>query len=43
MFLDRDGTLIEGEGYLGDPAGVRAIDGAREAVALFAERGAQVL
>ncbi len=39
VFLDRDGTLIEGEGYLGDPAGVRAIPGAREAVSLAAERG----
>jgi len=39
VFLDRDGTLIEGEGYLGDPAGVRAITGAREAVRLMAERG----
>jgi D-glycero-D-manno-heptose 1,7-bisphosphate phosphatase len=39
VFLDRDGTLIEGEGYLGDPELVRAIPGAREAVALMAERG----
>jgi len=39
VFLDRDGTLIEGEGYLGDPAGVHAIPGAREAVRLMSERG----
>jgi D-glycero-D-manno-heptose 1,7-bisphosphate phosphatase len=39
VFLDRDGTLIEGEGYLGDPAGVRAIPGARDAVRLIEERG----
>lgn len=27
LFLDRDGTLIDDVGYLGDPAGVRLIDG----------------
>lgn len=32
MFLDRDGTLIEDTGYLGDPAGVRPVPGAREAL-----------
>lgn len=31
VFLDRDGTLIEGLGYLGDPDGVRAIPGVRQA------------
>ncbi len=32
VFLDRDGTLIEDRGYLGNPAAVRFIPGALEAV-----------
>lgn len=39
VFLDRDGTLIEGEGYLGDPAAVRPLPGAAEAVALLGDKG----
>ena len=39
VFLDRDGTLIEGEGYLGDPEGVRPIAGVRAALRTMAERG----
>lgn len=39
VFLDRDGTLIEGEGYLGDPDGVVPIEGVREALALLRDRG----
>lgn len=39
VFLDRDGTLIEGEGYLSDPAGVRAIPGVREALVRLRELG----
>jgi D-glycero-D-manno-heptose 1,7-bisphosphate phosphatase len=34
-FLDRDGTLIEDRNYLGDPDGVRLLDGVAEAVALL--------
>ncbi|MGH7590393.1 MAG: D-glycero-alpha-D-manno-heptose-1,7-bisphosphate 7-phosphatase [Gemmatimonadales bacterium] len=33
VFFDRDGTLIEDVGYLNDPALVRLLDGAAEAVA----------
>ena len=39
VFLDRDGTLIAGEGYLGDPRGVRALPGVREALAALAAAG----
>lgn len=31
-FLDRDGTIIEDAHYLGDPAGVRLLPGAAEAI-----------
>jgi D-glycero-D-manno-heptose 1,7-bisphosphate phosphatase len=33
VFLDRDGTIIEDAHYLSDPAGVKLIDGAGEAIA----------
>ena len=33
VFFDRDNTLIVADGYLGDPAGVRLVEGAAEAVA----------
>src|SRR5215468_3354109 len=33
VFFDRDNTLIASDGYLGDPAAVRLIEGAAEAVA----------
>lgn len=39
VFLDRDGTLIEDKGYLGDPAGVRPLDGAAEALAAIRAKG----
>ncbi len=39
VFLDRDGTLIEDEGYLSDPARVREIPGAAESVARLARGG----
>ena len=32
VFLDRDGTLIEDRHYLGDPAGVRLLPGAADAL-----------
>jgi HAD superfamily hydrolase (TIGR01662 family) len=32
VFLDRDGTLIEDSGYLADPAAVRLLPGAAEAI-----------
>jgi D-glycero-D-manno-heptose 1,7-bisphosphate phosphatase len=32
VFLDRDGTIIEDVGYLGDPDGVRLLPGAAEAI-----------
>lgn len=39
VFLDRDGTLIEDPGYLGDPGAVRLLRGAGEAVARLARAG----
>ncbi len=39
LFLDRDGTLIEDVGYLGDPEGVRPLPGAAEALRTARERG----
>lgn len=33
VFFDRDNTLIANDGYLGDPAGVKVIPGAADAVA----------
>lgn len=39
VFLDRDGTLIDELGYLGDPAGVRLLPGAVEAVRHLNEAG----
>ena len=33
VFLDRDGTIIEDAHYLSDPAGVKLIDGAADAIA----------
>jgi histidinol-phosphate phosphatase family protein len=42
-FLDRDGTLIEDSGYLSDPAGVKLLTGAAEAVALLNAAGVRVI
>jgi len=39
LFLDRDGTVIEECGYLRDPALVRALPGAVEALAALASEG----
>lgn len=39
VFLDRDGTLIEDEGYLSDPGQVREIPGAAESLLLLARDG----
>jgi len=39
VFVDRDGTLIEDFGYLGDPDGVREIRGAREGLHALREAG----
>ncbi|HKA91991.1 MAG TPA: HAD family hydrolase [Haliangiales bacterium] len=42
-FLDRDGTIIDDPGYLGDPGGVRLLPGAAEAVAALAAAGYTVV
>jgi len=39
VFLDRDGTLIEEVGYLRDPAAVRPLPGAAEALRSLADAG----
>ncbi|HYH27811.1 MAG TPA: HAD family hydrolase [Actinomycetota bacterium] len=39
VFLDRDGTLIEDPGYLGDPDGVVLIPGVGKALVRLAEAG----
>lgn len=39
VFLDRDGTLIDCEGYLGDPEAVRPLPGAREALEMLGRSG----
>ncbi len=39
VFLDRDGTIIEDLGYLGDPAGIRFIPGALEALRALQRAG----
>ena len=39
VFLDRDGTIIEERHYLCDPAGVRLLPGAAEAIIALRERG----
>ena len=39
VFLDRDGTLIEDTGYLSDPASVRILAGAVEALRLLQALG----
>lgn len=39
VFLDRDGTLIEEVGYLADPAGLRQIPGASDAVKRLSRAG----
>jgi len=39
VFLDRDGTLIEGDGYLGNPADVRLLPGVGEALGAVGRAG----
>lgn len=39
VFLDRDGTVIEDPGYLSDPAGVRLVPGAADALRELGDRG----
>jgi histidinol-phosphate phosphatase family protein len=39
VFLDRDGTVLEDTGYLADPASVRLVSGAIEALRALRERG----
>ena len=39
VFLDRDGTIIDNQGDLGDPKGVHIIDGVAEAMQKLAEKG----
>jgi D-glycero-D-manno-heptose 1,7-bisphosphate phosphatase len=43
IFFDRDNTLIASDGYLGDPAGVRLIPGAADAVARARDMGFAVV
>jgi D-glycero-D-manno-heptose 1,7-bisphosphate phosphatase len=38
-FLDRDGTLMEDSGFIGDPRRVRVLDGVAEALRRLAEAG----
>jgi D-glycero-D-manno-heptose 1,7-bisphosphate phosphatase len=42
-FLDRDGTLIEDLGYLGDPDGIRFIPGAIEALQALQRAGYRLI
>ncbi|MYR41094.1 HAD family hydrolase [Streptomyces sp. SID5910] len=42
VLFDRDGTLVHDVPYNGDPARVRPVDGAREAVALLRAHGIRV-
>jgi D-glycero-D-manno-heptose 1,7-bisphosphate phosphatase len=39
VFLDRDGTIIEDKGFLGEPAGVAILPTVVDALALLRERG----
>ena len=39
VFLDRDGTIIEDTGYVADPAAVRLLPGAAEAIARLNRAG----
>lgn len=43
VFLDRDGTVMEDRDYLADPAGVRLIPGADEAIRALAGAGYAVV
>ena len=39
VFLDRDGTILDETGYLGDPGGVTFLDGAVEGMRLLHRAG----
>ncbi len=39
VFLDRDGTMVEDPGHLGDPDGVVVLEGVPEAIRTLAEAG----
>ncbi len=43
VFLDRDGTIIEDTGYLADPASVRLLPGAADAIARLNRAGLPVI
>jgi len=43
VFLDRDGTIIEDAGYIGDPAQVRLIPDAADAIRRFRQAGCLVV
>ena len=43
VFLDRDGTIIEDAGYLGDPQQVRLIRDAADAIRRFRQAGCLVV
>ena len=43
VFLDRDGTIIEDTGYLGDPGRVRLLPGAAEAIGRLNRAGMPVV
>ncbi|HEX2219165.1 MAG TPA: HAD family hydrolase [Gemmatimonadales bacterium] len=43
VFLDRDGTIIEDTGYLADPASVRLLPGAADAIARLNRAGLPVV
>ena len=43
IFLDRDGTLIFDPGYINDPAQVKLLDGAAEAIVKFREMGYKIV
>jgi D-glycero-D-manno-heptose 1,7-bisphosphate phosphatase len=42
-FLDRDGTIIDDVGYLGDPDGIRFLPGALEALRLLRQAGYRLI
>jgi heptosyltransferase-2 len=42
-FLDRDGTIIQDRGYLGDPEGIRFIPGAVEALRALQQAGFRLI
>jgi len=43
VFLDRDGTIMEDAGYVADPAAVRLLPGAAEAIARLNQAGLPVI